>query len=72
MAVVLGGWAIIAEQSQAVGAGVEPPVFAPLPTLAAPPAAAGTDGQAAPRPAAPSGLRSVAAPPPVAVTRSSR
>lgn len=70
MAIVLGGWAAIAAQSVAAGAGAEQRVLAPLPTLAAP-GRPGADGQPANRLAAPSDLRSVSAPP-VAVTRSSR
>lgn len=66
MAIVLGGWAAIAAQSVVAGFGAEQPVLAPLPTLVAP-GRPDTDGQPAF-----SNLRSVSAPPPMAVTRSSR
>jgi hypothetical protein len=71
MAIVLGGWAAIAAQPAAAGSGAEQPMLAPLPTLAAP-GRPGAAGQPTPRFAPPSNLRSVSAPPPVAVTRSSR
>ena len=71
MAIVLGGWAAIAAQSAAAGSGAEPPGLGLLPTLAAP-GKPGADGQPTTRLAAPSSLRSASAPPPVAVTRSSR
>lgn len=64
LAVVLGGWAAIAAQPTAL-AGDLPAALAPLPTLAAP-------GGLPSRLGATAGLRSVTAPPPVAVTRSSR
>ncbi len=67
LAVVLGGWAAIAAQPAAL-AGDLPAALAPLPTLAAPGGQAGLPS----RPGAAAGLRSVTAPPPVAVTRSSR
>jgi hypothetical protein len=73
LAVVLGGWAAIAAQPPMDTGGAAPPAVAvvPLPTLVPPPAGFNAVDRASPR-LGPAGLRSVSAPPPVVVTRSSR